>query len=51
MVTRRFGVADLDKFVEQYRPFTIGFDRVFDNLNTVSTLESNYPPYLSLIHI
>lgn len=45
MVTRRFGVADLDKFVEQYRPFTIGFDRVFDNLNTVSTLESNYPPY------
>lgn len=45
MVTRRFGVTDLDKFVEQYRPFTIGFDRVFDNLNTVSTLESNYPPY------
>ena len=45
MVTRRFGVADLDKFVEHYRPFTIGFDSMFDNLNTVGEIANNYPPY------
>lgn len=45
MVTRRYGVADIDKFVEQYRPFTIGFDRLFDNLTSVSELANNYPPY------
>lgn len=45
MVTRRYGVADIDKFVEQYRPFTIGFDRLFDNLTSVSEIANNYPPY------
>ena len=45
MVTRRYGVADIDKFVEQYRPFTIGFEKVFDNLNTISDIKNNYPPY------
>ena len=45
MVTRKYGVADIDKFVEQYRPFTIGFEKVFDNLNTVSEIANNYPPY------
>ena len=45
MVTRRFGVADLDKFVEHYRPFSIGFDSMFDNLNTVCEIANNYPPY------
>ena len=45
MVTRRYGVADIDKFVEQYKPFTIGFDRLFDNLTSVSEIANNYPPY------
>ena len=45
MVTRRFGVLDLDKFVEHYRPFSIGFDSMFDNLNTVGEIANNYPPY------
>ena len=45
MVTRRYGVVDIDKFVEQYRPFTIGFEKVFDNLNTISDIKNNYPPY------
>ena len=30
----------------QFSPFTVGFDRVFDELNRVqSTPQSNYPPY------
>lgn len=45
MVTRKFGVADIDKIMEQYRPFTVGFEKVFDNLNNVSDMACNYPPY------
>ena len=45
MVTRKFGVADIDKIMEQYRPFTIGFEKVFDNLSNVSDAACNYPPY------
>jgi len=45
MVTRKFGVADIDKIMDQYRPFTIGFDSVFDNLVTCSEVANNYPPY------
>lgn len=45
MVTRKFGVADIDKIMDQYRPFTVGFDSVFDNLVTCSELSNNYPPY------
>lgn len=45
MVTRKFGVADIDKIMEQYRPFTVGFEKVFDNLNNVSDMANNYPPY------
>ena len=30
----------------QFSPFTVGFDRVFEELNRVqSTSQSNYPPY------
>ena len=30
----------------QFSPFTVGFDRVFDEVNRVqSTSQSNYPPY------
>ena len=42
MVTTRFTASDMDAF---FRPFTIGFDRVFDNLHTVKDIASNYPPY------
>ena len=47
MVTRRYGVMDIDKFVEQYRPFTIGFEKVFDNLNTISDIKITIPPTTS----
>ena len=30
---------------DNVRSYTIGFDRMFDNLNTVSELSNNYPPY------
>ena len=42
MVTTRLTASDMDAF---FRPFTIGFDRVFDNLHTVKDIASNYPPY------
>lgn len=30
----------------QFSPFTVGFDRVFDELNRVQSIsQSNYPPY------
>lgn len=45
MVVRKFNAASLTDLVEQISPFTIGFDRVFDNLNTVAELSNNYPPY------
>ena len=41
MVTTRFTASDRDAF---FRHFTIGFDRVFDNLHTVKDIASNYPP-------
>ena len=45
MVVRKFNAASLNDIMEQLSPFTIGFDRVFDNLNTVAELSNNYPPY------
>ena len=30
----------------QFRPFTVGFDRVFDDLERMSNIsQTNYPPY------
>ena len=45
MVVRKFNAASLDDIMEQLSPFTIGFDKVFNNLNTVAELSNNYPPY------
>ena len=45
MVVRKFNARDLNEIVNSISPFTIGFDRVFDNLNTVAELSNNYPPY------
>ena len=45
MVVRKFKATDLHEIASQISPFTIGFDRVFDNLNTVAELSNNYPPY------
>ena len=45
MVVRKFNAASLDDIMEHLSPFTIGFDRVFDNINTVAELSNNYPPY------
>ena len=42
MVTARFTASDLDAF---FRPFSIGYDKVFDNLHTVKDVANNYPPY------
>ena len=45
MVVRKFKATDLHDIASQISPFTIGFDRVFDNLNSVAELSNNYPPY------
>tara|TARA_R110002153_G_scaffold204676_1_gene357485 strand:- start:398 stop:841 length:444 start_codon:yes stop_codon:yes gene_type:complete len=45
MVTRKFIAADIADILENVRPFTVGFDRMFNNLENVSELSSNYPPY------
>ena len=45
MVVRKFKATDLHEIASQISPFTIGFDRVFDNLNSVAELSNNYPPY------
>lgn len=31
--------------LEQFRPTTIGFDRMFDSLATSASVQQNYPPY------
>jgi molecular chaperone IbpA len=45
MVTRKFIAADMAEILDNVRPFTVGFDRMFNNLETVSEVASNYPPY------
>jgi molecular chaperone IbpA len=42
---KRYAVADMADIFDNVRSYTIGFDRMFDNLNTVSELSNNYPPY------
>jgi molecular chaperone IbpA len=44
MVTK-YRARDLQEIVNNIAPFTIGFDHLFDNLNTVGELSNNYPPY------
>jgi len=45
MVVRKFKAHDLHEIANSLTPFTIGFDKVFDNINTVAELSNNYPPY------
>lgn len=45
MVTRKFTAADAADIFDNVRPFTVGFDKMFHNLETVSELANNYPPY------
>ena len=45
MVNRKFNVADMAEILDNVRPFTVGFDRMFNNLENVSEIASNYPPY------
>lgn len=45
MVTRKFNVADMADILDNVRPFTVGFDKMFHNLESVSELANNYPPY------
>ena len=46
MVTRKvYNVAAMADILDNVRPFSVGFDRVFENINNVSELSNNYPPY------
>lgn len=45
MVTKRYTVSDLHDFVNDVKPFSIGFESIFDNLFTASEVANNYPPY------
>lgn len=45
MVTKRYTVANMAELLDNVRPFTVGFDRFFDNLNNVADIANNYPPY------
>lgn len=42
---KRYAVSNMADIFDNVRSYTIGFDRMFDNLNTVSELSNNYPPY------
>lgn len=45
MVTKKYTVSDLHNFANDVRPFSIGFESIFDTLLTSSEVASNYPPY------
>ena len=45
MVTRKYAISNMAEILENVRPFTVGFDKMFQNLEIVSDLSSNYPPY------
>lgn len=44
-MVRKYMTADVDKIFDEMKAYTVGFDRVLDNLATVSELGCNYPPY------
>ena len=33
----------------RFRPFTVGFDRIFEDLNSRAHIHDNYPPYNIII--
>jgi len=45
MVTRRFTAANLNELANDMKPFTIGFEKMFESLNTIPDTSNNYPPY------
>ena len=46
MVTRKvYNVAAMTDILDNVRPFSVGFDRVFENISNVSEISNNYPPY------
>lgn len=45
MVTKKYTSAALTDFLNDVRPFTVGFDHVFSNLGEVGQTSSGYPPY------
>lgn len=44
-MVRRYTAANMADFLNDVKPFTVGFDRVLDNLVNVSEIANNYPPY------
>lgn len=44
-MVKRYTAADMAEFLNDVKPFTVGFDRVLDNLANVSDIACNYPPY------
>lgn len=45
MVTRRFTAANLHELAQDMKPFTIGFDKMFESLDSLQETSTNYPPY------
>jgi molecular chaperone IbpA len=45
VTTRKYAISNMAEILENVRPFTVGFDTMFHNLETVSEIASNYPPY------
>ena len=46
----KFTARDLHEIADNLSPFTVGFDRVFDQLHHVSMTDQSYPPY-NIVHI
>jgi len=44
-MVRRYTTANMADFLNDVKPFTVGFDRMLDNLVNVSEIANNYPPY------
>lgn len=44
-MVRRYTTATMADFLNDVAPFTVGFDKVLDNIANVSDIAHNYPPY------
>ena len=44
-MVRRYTTATMADFLNDITPFTVGFDRVLDNIANFSDIAQNYPPY------
>tara|TARA_R110000803_G_scaffold153828_1_gene218669 strand:- start:120 stop:584 length:465 start_codon:yes stop_codon:yes gene_type:complete len=45
MVVRKFNASSVEDIINSISPFSIGFDKMFDNISSVADLSNNYPPY------